>query len=84
MIKHIKPDWYFYADRYNKGWASLTKCNKCGTIGMYEDCHPVSPCSLCGGKREEGLVGKWIKPTYKFWIFGKIKDGYWKIRNEKT
>ncbi len=52
-VLHIKPSNYLYNYIYNYKWADTTKCDDCNTIGMYEDCHPINPCSECGGNVRE-------------------------------
>jgi len=76
MTKHVKPDWFFYEG----GYTEVTICSECRATGMYIDCHPSDFCRFCGGKLEEDFSAIWIKPVYKFWFFGKIKDGYWRLK----
>ena len=67
---HVPPDYYGYLGGYD----SVTICEDCLTISLYEDAHPVRPCYFCGGTvKESGKEGKysakWIsaKPRWKFW-----------------
>jgi hypothetical protein len=76
------PKYYGYNSEfcYNNGYAKTTKCKKCGTTGLYEDCHPTNPCKRCGGKVEEGDSAKWVPPEYTGHLWWKriVKEGYWK------
>lgn len=45
---------------YKGGYASLTYCPECNRVALYEDAHPVVPCSSCGGTVHEGFSGKWV------------------------
>lgn len=38
---------------YKGGFANVTKCNDCNSVGLYEDQHIVEPCNACGGKVQE-------------------------------
>jgi len=69
LANHIKPRYYGYGG----GFDTITRCNKCGLTGLYEDLHPVKPCPKCGSKVEEfgsgkwseiDRIGQWIKPEH--------------------
>jgi len=48
-IGHKKPSYFGYTG----GFANVTVCQDCGSIGLREDQHPVNPCNSCGGKVSE-------------------------------
>lgn len=80
---HIKPSNYVRKTQTYLEWCSLTECKKCGQIGKYEDQHPVDPCTNCGHKGFNEIVGRWIPihtapPWWAFWR-NSSDEGYWEI-----
>jgi hypothetical protein len=81
-VMHIKPSRFVKATRIYQLWCSLTECKKCGQIGKYEDQHPNDPCTNCGHKEFNEIVGRWV-PIYNkvpWWNFWKNRDsgeGHW-------
>ena len=75
-LKYLRPHYYGYRIG---SWANCTRCEDCNLVGLYEDCHPANPCHSCGGKRIDGLVGRWIVTSskWKFWS----KKGYWELKS---
>jgi len=60
----------YYKPHYcNNNFVQVNKCKFCGMIGLYEDMHPVNPCTNCGGKVTEYGGGKWV-------------DGHWVVRTK--
>ena len=66
---HHPPCYY----GYRGGYDTVTICTDCKMIGLYEDCHPASPCYDCGGKVKDGHSGKYDYNT-----------GFWVLREPKT
>lgn len=62
-FKHRSPEYF----GYEGGYADLTECSCCKSLGLYEDQHPVNPCRLCGSKVNKGIVGRWENKT-KRWV----------------
>lgn len=64
---------------YNGGFANITKCMKCGNVGLYEDCHPANCCKHCGGDVVKIGGGRWVPPTYSGWLWWKkeVTPGHW-------
>lgn len=67
--EHIEPNNYYYATRYENGFAEITQCIDCKRTGLYEDQYPTSPCIKCGG----------VVKTIGSGIF-KFKDHKWYLR----
>lgn len=84
------PKYYGYWRYANGGFSSVTRCQICGNVGLYEDCHIVNPCKHCGGKVVNFGAGKWIPPKtiLKGWFIFKypvvIEEGYWLINDCKA
>ena len=72
-IIHLPPTYCGYGG----SWDNITVCSKCKLHGLYEDAHPVTPCTNCGNKTKSEIVGRWIRtsPRHEFWK----NEGYWKV-----
>lgn len=85
-MRHDPPRYYGYAKYYRKGFATITKCDNCGCVALYEDAHPVNPCRHCGGKVREAGAAKWEPQVLSDWKwFSKrhvVKEGYWRTPKE--
>lgn len=85
MSVNIKPSWVVRETSVYLEWCNVCVCKECGTRGQRIDFHPANPCIVCGSRSKDELVGRWIKPEYK-WTFFKRKEiraGRWELRNEQ-
>lgn len=61
---HITPTYHGYKQGT---FSKLTFCTDCGRIGLYEDQHPATVCTVCGGKiSKECKAGRWNR-SRKLW-----------------
>lgn len=84
---HIPPEYHGYEAGT---WATICICNKCNTVGLYEDFNPVDPCIRCGAKDKKEEIGRWIPPVYAYSTQSFVQkllkrkskivtEGYWEM-----
>jgi hypothetical protein len=80
ILTHEPPYYYGYWRYQNAGFSKITRCQKCGNTGLYQDCLPIDNCKHCGGQVVENGLAKWIAPVYSgyWWWKRKVIAGYWK------
>lgn len=70
MNQHHRPKYYGYK---NGSFVRVRKCESCGDVWLYEDCHPANPCFSCGflgDEQKEKLTAKWVSNGW-FSLSGK-------------
>lgn len=74
------PRYYGYHRYLRSGYASITECQKCGNVGLQEDCHQTLPCKHCGGTVLSAGAAIWIPPEYTGFLWWRrlVTIGYWR------